>query len=647
VAEPQLHFSAPAPRIAVERLGPGERMSDVVIDKNVMVAMRDGVRLATDVHRPAKDGKPLPGPFPVIVERTPYDKSGTSRSERTRAHPQPKTRAEVAASFVGRGYVVVFQDCRGRFESEGRFTKYLDDGHDGVDTLAWLLAQPWCDGKIGTMGLSYGAHTQVALGCLDPPGLACQVIDSGGFSNAYLSGIRQGGAFELKQATWAFNHARNAPEVVRDPVLKMAMDAIDLKDWFTRMPWRPGHSPLALVPDYESYLFEQWTRGTFGDYWKQAGIYAEGFYDRYADVPMVHLSSWYDAYTRTATENFVGLRRRMRSPIQLVLGPWTHGDRSDTFAGDVDFGADATLDGALAADFVEFRLRWFDRWLKAIDNGAERDPAVRLFLMGGGSGRRNAAGRMDHGGHWVTATDWPLPEARPTDYFLHRGGLLSPEPPAEDEAPISFDYDPRHPVPSIGGTMTSGQPLMEGGAYDQREEPRFFGCRPPYLPLSSRPDILVFQTPPLTAEVEVVGPIVVRLFVASDAPDTDFTAKLVDVCPPNPDYPHGFAMNVTDGIFRMRYRNSWTDPAPMTAGAVYEIAIQPFATANRFGRGHRIRVDISSSNFPHFDVNTNTFEPEGGSRLVRAATNTVFVDRARASRIVLPLLGGAPRRLAG
>jgi putative CocE/NonD family hydrolase len=611
---------------------------DAVTESGVMVTMRDGVRLATDIHRPARNGRAVEGRFPVILERTPYGKSLVSRSERTAAEPEPVDRAELARLFVAHGYIVVYQDCRGRHGSEGRFTKYLDDGPDGFDTVEWLAAQPWCNGRIGTMGLSYAAHTQGALGSLAPRGLACQVIDSGAFSNAYQGGIRQGGAFELKQATWAYREALKSPEVKVDPVRRAALEAVDIAAWFTRMPWRPGHSPLQFAPEYEAYLFEQWTHGNFDDFWKQVGIYMAGFYDQYADVPVVLMSSWYDAYTRAATENYLGLKDRKKGPIQLILGPWTHGDRSVTYCGDVDFGAAATLDGALAPDWRQFRLRWFDRWLRGIDNGADRDAKVRLFVMGGGSGRRNAEGRLDHGGRWRDEADWPLPDTKWTPYYLHGDGALSPEtPPAGAEA-LSYDYDPAKPVPTIGGTVTSGEPLMEGGAYDQVEGAHIFGCTPPYLPLASRPDILVFHSEPLDKPVEITGPITVKLWISSDCPDTDFTAKLIDVYPPSADYPQGFAMNITDGILRVRYRDSWETPRPMEAGQVYEIAIEPFATSNLFARGHRIRLDIASSNFPHFDMNPNTGEPEGLARRKRIARNSVFVDRARPSHVVLPVI---------
>src|SRR5207302_1939600 len=265
---------------------------EMIVDRDFIVTARDGVGLATDVYRPAGHG-----PFPVLLERTPYDKSAPSRSERTAAAAPPRSRTEVAAYFVRHGYAVVYQDCRGRYKSEGRFTKYLSEAEDGFDTLVWLVRQPWCNGRIGTFGLSYAAHTQAALGCLDPPGLAAQFLDCGGFSNAYRSGIRHGGAFDLKQATWAYN---NALADAKDPAV-----------------------------------------------------------------------------------NYLGLSRNKRRPARLILGPWTHGDRSLSYAGDVDFGPAAPVDGNLAEDFFALRRLWFDRWLKGAANDIEAEPPVRVFVMGG------------------------------------------------------------------------------------------------------------------------------------------------------------------------------------------------------------------------------------------------------------------------
>jgi hypothetical protein len=412
------------------------------------------------------------------------------------------------------------------------------------------------------------------------------------------------------------------------------LEAEDIAEWFTRLPWRQGHSPLRHHPDYEAYLFEQWTHGAFDNFWQQLGICTEGWYDRYSRAVCVHMSSWWDPYSLTATSNYVGLRRAGRGPQRLILGPWTHGDRSNSCFGDVEFGPEAPID-SWAGDWRQYRLRCFDHVVK----GARLDePAVRIFVMGGGSGRRNAAGRLEHGGRWISAADWPLPEAVPTSFHLHNAGRLDPAPPPPGAAPLSYDFDPARPVPTIGGAMSSLEPVASAGSWDQVEAPGFFGCKPPYLPLASRPDVLVFQTEALSAPVQVVGPIEVELFVATDAPDTDFTAKLIDVHPPSADYPRGYAMILTDGIMRLRYAEDPARPRLRLPGEVTRIRITLFPTANLFLPGHRIRLDVSSSNFPKFDVNPNTGESEGLARRRCVAMNTVFMDAGRASRVVLPLL---------
>ncbi|WP_269930511.1 CocE/NonD family hydrolase [Aminobacter sp. HY435] len=611
----------------------------VVVQRDVMVTMRDGVRLAADIYRPA--AAPLEQPLPVILERTPYGKSERSRSEIEIGMARPMERAEVASHFVRHGYIVIYQDCRGRYRSEGEFVKYLSEGPDGFDTLTWIDAQPWSSGKVGTMGLSYAAHTQMAQACLNPPGLAAMVLDSGGFSNAFTCGIRQGGAFELKQATWAYNNARESKHARSSPDLLRALEAEDLRAWFTAMPWSEGRSPVRWIPEYEDYLLDQWRRGTFDDYWKQVGIYAAGHYDSFPKVPVALMSSWYDAYVRTTFENYAGLARDADRPMALLMHASLHGNRNTPFAGDVEFGPGAPLGGNVTESWLEFRRRWFDRWLKGVDNGVDSEARARLFVMGGGSGAKTGTGRLDHGGRWIEASDWPLPGARETVLYLHDNGELSAQKPAADAAAFEYDFDPSNPVPTIGGALTSGQPVFEGGGFDQRQSSRFFGCDDSGLPLSARLDVLSFETEPFAEDTAVVGPITVELFTATDGPDTDFTAKLIDVYPPGTDYPSGYALILSDGIFRCRYRNGFDKPEPCMPGEVMKITIEPFATANLFKKGHRLRIDVSSSNFPKFDVNPNTGAPEGRGRTKRIARNTVYCDRERPSSVRLLTVPGS------
>lgn len=593
-----------------------------------MVAMRDGVRLATDVHLP-----PGAGPFPTLLERTPYGRNAPARRERSAADAQPPLRGEVAARFAQHGYAVAVQDCRGRFDSEGHFTKYLGEARDGADTMAWLLRQPWCNGRIGSYGLSYAAHTQTALASQRPAGLKALFLECGGFANAFRGGIRHGGAFELKQATWAFRQAQQGGPG-GDAVRALAHE--DIAAWFRALPWQRGRSPLRSVPEYENYLFEQWQRGNFDDYWRQPELYAAGHYDVFDDIPVLLMCGWWDPYAQTTTDNYLGITGRPGGRAWLVLGPWTHGERSVCFAGDVDFGPQARLDGVLADDYLQMRLAWFGRWLKGRVESAP-PPRVRYFRMGGGSGRRNAEGRLEHGGEWRCADRWPVLGTEVIAWYLQADGSLAREP-ATPPALLEYEFDPTDPVPTIGGSITSGEPLMVAGAYDQCTHAGIFGAKPPYGPLADRDDVLVFQSAPLARDLDVTGPVLIKLWVSSDAPDTDFTAKLVDVYPPSADYPQGFAMNITDGILRCRYRRSWEAPELLAPGEVAEITIEPMPTANLFRKGHRIRLDISSSNFPRFDVNPNTGAPEGSAGPRRKALNRIHLSQQHPSRLLLPVL---------
>lgn len=604
--------------------------SEATVLRDIMVPMRDGVRLATDVFLPQGAGR---GPWPALLERTPYDKRAARANEYTAAHPQVFGREELAGFFTDAGFAVVFQDCRGRYGSEGRFTKYRGEAEDGFDTLAWIAAQDWCDGQVGTMGLSYSAHTQLSAACLNPPALAAMICDCGGFADAYQGGIRFGGALEMKQATWAYRHALRSRSAAADPVAEAALEATDIAAWFRRMPWKRGHSPLAPVPDYEAYLFEQWERGTFDAYWQVPALYAAGHYATMRQVPSVHLSGWYDPYAVSAVQNFTGLAAAGHDTA-LILGPWTHGNRSLTHAGDVEFGPDATFEVATGRDYVRWRIDTFRRHLMRAEVADE--PTVRYFVMGGGNGRRGPGGRMEHGGHWRTARRWPPETARPIQLHLTPWGGLTETPAAAGMR--TYVFDPADPVPTIGGPITSGAPVMQGGAFDQRETTALFGARAPGLPLASRPDVLVFETSPLTRPVIVAGNLALRLFVSSDRPTTDFTAKLVDVGPPNDDYPQGYAMNLCDGILRACYREGFDRIAPLPPGEPVEIHVPMYPTANLFAPGHRIRLEVSSSNFPRFDVNPNAAPGDDLSPARLRAVNTVHMGPAYPSALLLTVL---------
>lgn len=610
----------------------GEAALDNLSD--LMVPMRDGVHLATDVYLP--EGQ---GPFPVLLERTPYGKSGRNRADRTASDPAVRSKPEIARQFVAAGYAYVLQDCRGRYGSEGEFTKYLSEGEDGEDSLAWVLAQPWCNGEVGTLGLSYGAHVQAALACGNPPGLGAMFLDSGGFSSAYHGGIRQGGAFELKQLTWGYRHALIACENRDDALRKQLLEAQDMRAWMA-VRWRPGLSPVASTPEYEDYILEQWDNDAFQPFWRQRGIYAAGWYDSFSDVPQVHMSSWYDPYSQTAIDNFAALSTRKTSPVRLVLGPWTHGQRSVTYAGDVDFGSAATLDGNLAADHVSLRRDWFDHHLRKLQIPDPLPDPVTLFVMGGGTGRRNGDGRLDHGGHWVRAASWPLPGTEMAEVWLHHDGSMLGQMPEQAGTSRSFLSDPANPVPTIGGAITSGEPIMFAGAFDQREAEAVFAATEPGRALADRDDVLVFRTLPLTYDTILSGSARTELFVSCDTPDADITIKLIDEYPPSADYPDGYAMNLAHGILRLRFRNSFEQAQPMVKGMVYAVSLESFPTCNLFKAGHRIRIDIAGSNFPHFDINQNS-DWTDPSAVPGIATVNIHCSKEYPSKIVLPFWPGS------
>jgi putative CocE/NonD family hydrolase len=395
---------------------------------------------------------------------------------------------------------------------------------------------------------------------------------------------------------------------------------------------------LRFLPSYEDWYQKTATLGHYDDYWRNPGGALSDYIDQYPDIPLMLWTSWYGHHPWSNFVKYNELRKRLTSPIKLICGTWTHGwgMLATTHSGEVDFGLDAAL-----GDLDSLRLQWFDRYMKGYETGVEDGPPIELFVMGGGSGLKNAEGRMQHGGSWRNAEQWPLPETRFTPYYLHADGDLSTQPPGEADPPSSYTYNPNDPVPTIGGNFQDPWPgargLSPGGAFDQRGRQQLAYCKDT-LPLSTRSDVLVFQTPPLDQAVELTGPVVARLWVSSSAVDTDFTAKLVDVCPPNQDYPEGFDLNLCEAILRMRFRNGFEREELMEPDQVYEIEIELQPASNRFMPGHRIRLDVSSSNFPLWDANRNTGEPLGRERRILVAHQTLYHDAERPSHVVLPVI---------
>jgi putative CocE/NonD family hydrolase len=618
----------------------------IVLAKDVRVRTRDGIELATDVYRPGRDGEWAEGRFPTILCRTPYDRTD-------------RRYTEIADFFVPHGYAVCLQDLRDRYASDGTgdyfHTVTRQQGEDGYDTIEWIAAQPWSNGRVGTVGSSYAGITQVRAALEDPPHLAAiwpDVVPT----NSFHHQSREGGAMQLHMFWALFIHAQDAQDIRDDwdKQLEVWDDLKNLRALFWRFPFGKGETSLRHTPTLEQALVDYTTRGAYDDYWAQISNDFTAYYDRHADVPGTFTTGWYDGFPHSDSEYFAAMAAKNTTPQRLIVGPWSHvgmrGDASWTL--DVDFGPDSVW--GVDRYFAE-QLRFFDAYLR--DDGEPlADPPVRIFVMGGGSGRRTELGKLDHGGHWRDEQEWPPARTVHETWHLGGDGSLSPEPPERAE-PRRFTYDPEHPVPTIGGNycavgeLPADGPGMEPmwarllnpvlrlrnvltpGPADQRESPEFFASREPYPRLSERADVLVYRSEPLAEPVEVTGRVEVRLRVSSSAPDTDFTAKLVDVHPANEDYPEGYDMLLCDSVIRCRYRNGFEREELMEPGEEVEVSILLPPTSNLFAAGHRIRVDVSSSNFPRLDRNPNTGEPIGRHTHMVVAEQTVL-----GGEVVLPVI---------
>lgn len=608
----------------------GMQPNDVVIDRDVKVPMRDETHMACNIYYPAVDGKKSEGAFPVILERTPYDKN--------------RHFLHLTGQFFARfGYVFVIQDVRGRYGSDGEFFFIFnekDEGRDGYDTIEWIGSQSWCNGKVGTTGLSFTGMNQQTLAVLNPPYLASQfIIDCG--LNYWERPLRQNGAFAMGiMLPYVFRMARHGKEASQNPSLGQLLDR-DFREvyrYLEHLPLKKGATTLAHASSYEGWYLGMATHGDYDEFWQQPSATVEGRLDQWKDVPICFVTGWYAHHLTASIEKYRYLTERHSSPVRVVVGPWLHSYDdmvSATWAGDVDFGPGASL-GELNVS----RLRWFNETLRGEETGAAENSSIHYYTLGGGSGLTDASWRMQHGGQgWSTTTVWPPQGVTETNYYLHPDGLLAPEAPLADNDSSSFTYDPKNPVPTIGGSFQNpGVPgFIAGGAFDQRGQPKKFASSKDSIPLSFRQDVLVFQTPALEKSVEITGEITVKFFVSSSCVDTDFTVKLVDVYPPNVDYPEGFAMNLTDSIVRMRYRNGRRTAEIIEPDEIYEVEILLHSISNVFQQGHHIRLDVSSSNFPFYDVNPNSGGPQGMPGPMQIATNTVHHDVFRPSHVTLPI----------
>jgi hypothetical protein len=460
-------------------------------------------------------------------------------------------------------------------------------------------------------------------------------------------------------------HGYDSQEIADDSeaIERIQRGAERLSEGIWDQPFSEGSTPISAVPNLEKVLMHYYRDGLYNDWWKQESLDHSQYFDRMADVPAVYSSGWYDPFAAETSEQFAHMTKKNTSPQRLILGPWNHVSmrgKGASFVGDVEFGPAAKWgDEVLNAE----RFRWFDRWLKDVDTGVEDDDPVRIFVMGGGGGEYDAAGRIQHGGGWRSEQEWPLGRAVETAYYLSADGGLGVSYPVADSGETSWVHDPDNPVPSISGNVTGFYewivlPDDLDGAYvpqrarmrslipdgpihqKERESTVVPADREPGTPalLADRDDVNVFQTEPLEADVEITGSMMVNLWISSDAIDTDFTAKLIDVYPPSEESTEGFHLPLEDSILRARFRDGFDREELMNPGEIYEMQIELPPVSNRFVKGHRIRLDISSSNFPRFDVNPNTGEPIGRHTRTQKAVNSVYTDRAHCSHIVLPIV---------
>jgi len=569
------------------------REYDVTIEQGILMKTRDGVALRADIYRPLAKGK-----FPVLLKRTPYGKN-------IPAGPSDRRRGVdwdwgFAPKAVKRGYVVIVQDCRGTFTSDGEWYPFRHDTQDGYDTVEWAASLPYSNGKIGMWGMSYVGMTQLLSAITAPPHLSgIFPVETG--SNPHGDWFYQGGAIAQSfMRAWASVFAADA---FNRRVWK------DLQAFSQQSVWELPLSSyrffdIGTTETLAPYYFDWLAHPNYDDYWRQQSVEED---HAKVVVPAFHVGGWYDLFLNGTLRNYVGLKTRggsdaARRGQRLMVGPWSHHQpplmMSQT--GEIDFGVQARP----KPDLDDVALRWFDHILKGIDNGIDREKPVKIFVMG-----KNT---------WREEDDWPLPDTRYERFYLHSGGranrlsgdgVLSRVAP-KAEPSDHYVYDPAFPVPSCG---SAAEPR------DQR-------------PIEAREDVLVYSTPVFKEDFEVTGPISLQLFARSSAVDTDFTGKLVDV------WPNGFVQNLTDGILRARYRNSRETPEPINPGEIYTYTIDLGATSNVFLQGHRLRLEISSSNFPRFDRNLNLGEDQASSTRMVKAENTIYHSHEYPSALVLPVV---------
>jgi putative CocE/NonD family hydrolase len=536
-----------------------------------MVPMRDEVRLATDVYLPSG-----PGPFPTLLVRDIYGNGSAPGRQR------------YARWATENGYAFVFQNARGRYDSEGQWYPYFQEINDGYDTLSWIEGQGWSNGKVGMFGTSYLASVQWLAALGQHPALKA-IAPAMSPGNYYRDVAYPGGAFSLlSRASWGIGLVGSRTN------MSFPIDWISAID---HLPLRTLDRSLGFdVPHFRDWL----AHPTYDDYWKPLNLEARA---PEMAVPALNIGGWYDVFLRSTLGSYGTMKReaataQARAGQRLVIGPWPHGWNAKTVTGEEDFGPEALIDAEA------LQLEFFDHWLK--DGPAPTGAPVKLFVMGEN--------------RWREEADWPLARTVYTPYYLHGDGALSPEKPGVGQAPKTYTYDPQNPVPTLGGNIM--RPELRG-SFDQR-------------PLDGRTDILRFETAALEAPLEITGPIRAVLHVATDGPDTDFMAKLSVIKADNR------VMNLVDGVLRTRFREGYEREVLLTPGEPVRLELDLWATSYRLAPGERLRLDITSSNFPRLARNLNTGEPFGEGVATRVAQQTLFLDAARPSHVVLPVIPLTP-----
>lgn len=574
-------------------------INQIILHKNVPCQMRDGVTLYADVYRPDREGQ-----FPVLLTRLPYNKDLPFYSHRYLDTNR----------LVQNGYVVIIQDVRGRYSSEGDFYPFIHEAEDGFDTVEWAAALPYSNGEVGMFGLSYYGFTQLLAAAEKPPHLKA-IAPAMTLANWRKNSVESGGKFLVGSAeTWALESVvpdelkrkyGNSNEY-KKMMEQMANFYNEIEEWYKFMPineWPPLKEMGAA-----NFFFEMLDADSTETDWGRASI--EHKYNK-IEVPALHIAGWYDNFLHTTIQNYVEMENYSHPSQKIIIGAWGHGVFSNTL-GERNFGIHASGEWIdKEDDLTGLHIRWFDHWLKEKEEFTKEDAPIKLFVMGINE--------------WRNEKEWPLARTKYEPFYFHSEGKantrygnggLSVEPPLNEPAD-QFLYDPKNPVPtSGGGTLFAGSQTM--GPRDQSK-------------IEEREDVLVYTSEPLQKDLEVTGPVKVRLWAKTDAEDTDFTAKLIDV------FPDGTAYNLTDGIIRAKYRNGMRQEEKIK-GEILQYNIDLWATSNVFKKGHRIRVEISSSNFPRFDMNLNTGESMITCKEMKVANQTIYHQKEYPSHIILPVI---------